>query len=90
MNLPARLTPSPDAMVRTVGDETVILDLASGKYFGLDPVGTRLWHLLAQGHGLDQACTELQGEYDVEEPRLRQDIEKLVGELLAHGLLKAP
>lgn len=88
MELPTKLTPSDDAMVRTVGNESVILDLASGKYFGLDPVGTRLWQLLSQGRSFEQACTELLGEYEVEEAQLRRDAQKLIADLLAHGLLK--
>jgi hypothetical protein len=36
-------------MARTVGDETVILDLANGTYYGLDPVGARMWQLMSEG-----------------------------------------
>ena len=36
-------------MVYFLGDETVILDLASGTYYGLDPVGARIWQLMAEG-----------------------------------------
>ena len=88
MDPSTQLTPSDDAMVRTVADESVILDLASGKYFGLDPVGTRLWQLLSQGCSIEQACIELLGEYEVEEAQLRRDVQKLIADLLAHGLLK--
>ena len=42
MTLSDKVYISPQAMARTVGDETVILDLASGTYFGLDPVGARM------------------------------------------------
>jgi hypothetical protein len=88
MDLPTRLIPSDDAMVRTIGDETVILDLASGKYFGLDPVGTRLWQLIGEGLAIDDACARLLAEYEVDEPRLRADVAQLLQQLLSHGLLK--
>ena len=39
MNLSDSLSIPSQVMARTVGDETVILDLASGTYFGLDPIG---------------------------------------------------
>ncbi len=39
MQLDTRLSVPPQVMSRMVGDETVLLDLASGVYFGLDGVG---------------------------------------------------
>ncbi|MBK9987508.1 MAG: hypothetical protein IPP21_11335 [Betaproteobacteria bacterium] len=42
MNLSDKVTIPTQVMARTVGDETVILDLASGTYFGLDPVGAHV------------------------------------------------
>jgi len=38
-----RVTVPPHVIARRVGEDTVILDLASGTYFGLDPVGARIW-----------------------------------------------
>ena len=46
MNAQTRFTVSSQAISRAVGDETVILDLESGAYFGLDPVGAQLWALI--------------------------------------------
>ena len=75
-------------MARQVGDETVILDLASGMYFGLDPVGAKIWQLLSDGHQIDAVVTALHGEYDVPEERLRQDVDSLVNELVSRGLIE--
>jgi hypothetical protein len=78
----------PDhVMSRQVGDETVILDLNSGTYFGLDPVGARMWQLLTEGRQPDEMVRTLLDEYDVEETRLRQDMEALVDELVSRGLV---
>ena len=35
-----------DVVHRMVGDEAVLLQLDSGVYYGLDPVGSRIWELL--------------------------------------------
>ena len=75
-------------MSRQVGDETVILDLGSGMYFGLDPVGAAIWQLLSEGHGLDAIVAALLGQYDVAEDQLRQDVTSLVSELLSRGLIE--
>lgn len=74
-------------MARTVGDETVILDLASGTYFGLDPVGARIWQLMADGQTLGAICETLLNEYEVTRDALEGDILRLTAELSAKGLV---
>jgi hypothetical protein len=74
-------------MDRLVGDETVILDLASGTYYGLDPVGARMWQLLVEGKSLGEACDLLLEEYDVARERLEADLLELAGKLANIGLV---
>ncbi len=77
-----------DVVSRAVAGETVILDLASGNYFGLDDVGTRVWDLLVRHGDSDVAVRALLDEFAVDEPTLRRDVEKLVAELAAEGLVE--
>ena len=46
VSLATRFQISDDVLVQAVGGELVILDLNQEKYFGLDPVGARIWALL--------------------------------------------
>ena len=87
MTLPDTLTIPAEVMARQVGDETVILDLASGNYFGLDSVGARIWQLLVEGKKLEQVCDIMLTEYDTTRERLELDLERLVRELSAQGLV---
>ena len=75
-------------MSRQVGDETVILDLSRGMYFSLDPVGAKIWQLLTEGTGPDAIVSNLLGQYEVAEDRLREDVNSLVDELVSRGLLQ--
>lgn len=74
-------------MAREVGDETVILDLSNGTYYGLDAVGTRVWALISQGLALDEVCTRMLDEFAVDRDTLLYDLSALVDELLSRGLL---
>lgn len=76
-----------DVVFRDLAGESVLLNLSTGTYFGLDAVGTRLWHLLKKQGSAAAAIATLQSEYDVDEQRLRQDVETLISQLLAKGLL---
>lgn len=79
---------APDVLVRELGDESVILDLKTERYLGLDAVGTRMWRLLMESGSTDSAYRELLKEYDVEPNRLEADLQQFVEKLLEHGLIK--
>lgn len=86
MNFNATLTLSADVLTQQVGEELVILDLGGEAYFGLDPVGARIWRLMEQGLSLGAIVDTLLDEYEVTEDVVRADIERLVDNLLEHRL----
>lgn len=79
---------SEDVVFRILGDEAVILNLASGVYFGLDTVGTRMWQLMSEHGSTDKVIAAMLDEYEVEEGELRSDLEKLIEQLSEKGLVK--
>ena len=79
---------SRDVLFQEVGGETVLLDLASEQYFGLDEVGTRIWQLLNEGLGQGAMVDVLLDEYEVERARLETDVRELIGSLLEAGLIE--
>lgn len=72
---------------REVGEESVILNLESGTYFGLDPVGARIWQLIEDGKSLDQICTVMVDEYEVTRDVLERDVLKLAQDLADQQLV---
>lgn len=87
MNLTDRVRIPQEVLARQVGGETVMLDLAKGAYFGLDPVGARMWQLLAEGKTLAEVRDAIVEEYDVSREDAERDLLALVAELRARGLL---
>jgi Coenzyme PQQ synthesis protein D (PqqD) len=87
MTLTNKIAISPNAVARQVGDETVILHLRSGIYFGLDPIGARIWRLMAEEKSLDEICDVLLQEYEVSREQLRSDMTMLIKDLLGHELI---
>ena len=88
MNLDTQLSIPPQVMSRLVGDETVLLDLSSGMYFGLDGVGKRIWESVAEGHSLGQTAAVIAAEYEVEEAKAQSDVIEFTSDLVERGLLK--
>ena len=88
MNLNQTITLSPDVISQEVSGETVLLDLESENYFGLDEVGTRIWQLIKETNDLEAIFNTLLAEYDVSEERLLGDLDALLGEIAGLGMVK--
>jgi len=78
---------SEDVVARVVGEETMLLDLASGTYFGLNPVGGRFWQLLEDGLSATDARDALLEAFDVEVAQLDADLADLLGQFAEKGLI---
>ena len=77
----------PSVITRELSGETVLLNLESGVYYGLDVVGTRVWQLLVQGRTIAGVCETMIEEYEVAPDVLRDDVSRLVGELRERGIV---
>ena len=84
----SRITTAPDVMIRIIGDEAVILNLKSELYLGLDPIGTRFWTALHDAPSIQAAYELLLAEFDVPPDRLRNDMGKLLNQLLEQQLIE--
>lgn len=88
VTLDSILTHSDDVLFQQVGGEAVLLDLASEQYFGLDPVGTRIWELLDGQTSLGSIHSVLCAEYDADGARIGDDLLALAGALAQAGLVR--
>ena len=78
---------SPDVIFNELQGEAVLLNMRSGQYYGLDPVGTRIWSLVQQHGRLEAIYEQLLDEFDVTPGRLRSDITALLEQLESKGLV---
>jgi len=81
------LSVSSHAVESAVGDETVILHLKNGTYYGLDPVGTRIWAMIKEGLAIPDICRRLADQYAVELTTIEADARKFLTDLEAQGIL---
>src|SRR5882762_9088307 len=79
---------SADVMIRKVGDESVLLDLETERYLGLDDVSARFWDLLTCGGSIQSAYDTLLAEFEVDPRRLQNDLDDFVQELVQFGLVE--
>lgn len=80
---------SVDVVAREVDGEMVLLNLASGIYFGLDPVGSRVWARLSDSPaGLSDLADVVEAEFDAPRDVIEQDLVLLLDELAEKGLIE--
>ena len=88
LSLDDRLAPSEQVVVRELSGESVILDLNSGLYFGLNGVGTRAWVLMNGERSLRDVNTVLTEEFDAPASVIEQEVLRFADELCQHGLCR--
>ncbi len=90
LEMNAAYIPSPDAMESRLGEETVILHLGSGVYFGLDAVGTLVWEAMVAGKAPTPAdlCAHVRASFFDAPDTVEADVTAFLGQLVAHDLIR--
>jgi len=79
---------SKDQMASDIGGETVILGLTAGRYYGLDPIGARVWQLIQCPAAVSDVCRTIVAEYAVERQRCETDVLALLAQMVDAGLVE--
>jgi hypothetical protein len=86
ITLADRLKIADEILARRIADETMILNMKTGVFYRLDPIGTRFFDLLRSTGDLQEVYRQLLSEYDVSAARLEADLLALCEELQATGI----
>jgi hypothetical protein len=79
----------PDHVVyRTFANETVVLNLQSGKYHGLNPSGGRMLDLLSQDRSVAETSARLAEEYGRPVDEIERDLTAFCADLVDRGLIE--
>jgi hypothetical protein len=81
-----RLVFSDQVVTRELAGESVLLDLRSGIFFGLNSIGTDAWTSLAAGSSLREVSEAIHASTDAPVPVVLEDLLRFADDLLAHGL----
>ena len=71
-----------------LGEESAILNLKNSMYYGMNPVGTRIWTLLKEPRSVEQLRDVLLNEYDVDATLCERDLLDLLGKMKSEGLIE--
>lgn len=77
-----------DVLETDIDDQTVMMDIDRGSYFGLNQTGTRIWALLAEPMAIGELCDRLMEQFDVPREQCEQQVLDYLESLLGRGLLR--
>jgi hypothetical protein len=74
--------------MRTLASETVLLNIQTGHYYGMDETGGRFFEVLREAESVGFAVDSLTSEFDAPIEQVRHDMLRYCSELLGHGLIE--
>jgi hypothetical protein len=76
--------------VRAAGSEDgiVLLNLETGKYFSLNPVGAQVWQGLAAGRSQAEIEIQLEELFDAPAPQIHGDVDRILATFVQAGMLE--
>jgi len=77
-----------DQVSSDLAGETVLLNMQSAMYYGLDQVGSRIWELVREPIRVSDLRDAITNEYDVEPERCEADVLGFLRELALKGLIE--
>ena len=79
--------PSPDVVFRRLVDQAVLVHMETNRVYELNLTGARIWELLEDGVSGESIVTTLIDEFDADPGQLRNEVDAILGELAAEGLV---
>lgn len=77
-----------DLVMSEVDDEIMLMSVDSGKYYGMDEIGSRIWQLIRQPIAISSLCDLLAEEFEVDDLTCQRDVLTFLNELSGEGLIK--
>ncbi len=71
------------------GEEGILVDLNTKKYYQLNETAMLIWKGLEQGMSSDQIAARIAEEYDVTTTVALENVEKLLGDLTGYKLIES-
>ena len=79
---------APDQVSSELAGESVILNLKTGLYYGLNEVGAKIWDHIQAPKTFQELCEAITAEYEVAAEECSQDVQALLEEMIQAKLVE--
>jgi len=88
LELQTRVRRIDNVLDTEIDDQTVMMDIEQGSYFGLNQTATQIWTLLAEPMVIGDLCDRLTEEFDVPREQCEQQVVAFLANLRDRGLVQ--
>ena len=81
LHIDSKCVQTEDILSSNIDDEVVMMSMDTDKYYGLDPIGSRIWKLLQEPCTLRQVCEKLVMEFQVDASTCQHDVLEFIQKL---------
>ena len=79
---------SPEVLSSKIDEEVILMSIEADSYFGLDPVGSRIWEILSkQPASIIELVNTMMEEYEVDEATCLNDVQAFVYDMSGRKLI---
>jgi hypothetical protein len=82
------ITRTDEIISADMDGETVMMSIEQGNYYGLNPIGSRIWELIEAPVSVSSLCDTLQAEFDVCPETCQQDVLEFLNQLKNEEILE--
>ena len=79
---------SQELLASNIGDEVVMMSIENSAYYGLDPVGSKIWEMISEPMRVSDLCEQLMERFDVSAEQCQADVLKFLNEMYDEGMLQ--
>ena len=88
LSLLSKVQQSPGVLFNQVDDDLVMMDVKSGNYFGINPVGAEIWNKMQEPITVQEIINQLLAEYEIDEATCRSETLVFIQQTFERGFLK--
>ena len=81
------ISASPNQVSGVLNGETILLSSTTNMYYGLDPVGSRIWELIQEPKRLSAVCSQVASDFDVDPIVCERDTRELIRKMVEAELV---
>lgn len=70
-------------------EETVMMSVEAGKYYGFNAVASRIWELLESPKTVAQLSTQIYEEFEIDSETCEVDVVRFVNDMMNNGIVHA-
>jgi hypothetical protein len=87
LELSSQITRNNELLCAVAGEELVMMSTEEGNYYGLDPIGRRIWEIIDKPRRISDICAELLMDYQVPAATCEVEVLAFVKKLVEHRVV---